>query len=132
MQAELQKLLYPTFILCYLRLVKHGASAEAQQMLAKHRARFVGTAQRPAQARLQVSAPANTSTLCMLASQWKLFYAHLHISSGTLFQLPSFPYMHSGGCLLFDILGPSFSSTESEGSPLHVNPQCGVGCVRGE
>ncbi|KAK9861590.1 hypothetical protein WJX84_005823 [Apatococcus fuscideae] len=52
-KAELQKLLYPTFILCYLRLVKHGASAEAQQMLAKHRARFVGTAQRPAQARLQ-------------------------------------------------------------------------------
>lgn len=54
MQGELQRLLYPAFILCYLRLVKHSASAEAQQMLAKHRTRFVGTTQRPAQARLQV------------------------------------------------------------------------------
>ena len=54
MQGDLQKLLYPVFTLCYLRLVKHSASAEAQQMLAKHRARFVGSAQRPAQARLQV------------------------------------------------------------------------------
>ncbi|KAK9816395.1 hypothetical protein WJX74_004879 [Apatococcus lobatus] len=52
-RGELQRLLYPTFTLCYLRLVRHSASSEAQQMLAKHRTRFVGTTQRPAQARLQ-------------------------------------------------------------------------------
>ena len=71
MQSDLQKLVYPVFTLCYLRLVKHSASAEAQQMLAKHRARFVGTAQRPAQARLQV--PVWRTHLQMYGSK---FYIH--------------------------------------------------------
>ena len=51
LQEDLQKLLYPVFVHCYLRLVRQSTVAEAQQMLAKHHSRFLATTKHRAETR---------------------------------------------------------------------------------
>jgi WD40 associated region in TFIID subunit, NTD2 domain len=44
-QAEMTKVLWPVFLHCYLGLVKRNATAEAHQLMTKHKGRFTaGTA----------------------------------------------------------------------------------------
>lgn len=54
MQHELSRLLYPTMVHAYLSLVHLGATAEAQQLLAAHKQRFVDAAGVPSKLRMQV------------------------------------------------------------------------------
>ncbi|GAB4823536.1 hypothetical protein N2152v2_010582 [Parachlorella kessleri] len=50
---ELSRLLYPVLVHCYLNLISLGATAEAQQLLAAHKQRFVDAAGGPSKRRMQ-------------------------------------------------------------------------------
>ncbi|KAK9836607.1 hypothetical protein WJX74_004237 [Apatococcus lobatus] len=68
-QMELQKLLLPVFVHCYLRLLSEGASHEAHHMLSKYHARLVGFPADPVleqQVQLELEALQNDSLICQL------------------------------------------------------------------
>ena len=53
-QGELSKVLYPVFMHCYLGLVKRNATAEAHQLMSRHKARFTTAAGSANQQHMQV------------------------------------------------------------------------------
>lgn len=54
LQHELSRLLYPVLVHAYLNLVSLGATAEAQQLLAAHKQRFIDVAGGASKLRMQV------------------------------------------------------------------------------
>lgn len=51
------KVLWPVFLHCYLGLVKRNATAEAHQLMTKHKARFTAAAAASSQQHTQVGMP---------------------------------------------------------------------------
>lgn len=59
MQGEMSKVLWPVFLHCYLGLVKRNATAEAHQLMTKHKARFTAAAMTASQQHTQVTCRAS-------------------------------------------------------------------------